>query len=59
MTYVIKVVLPRAVAEAALAHVVGGVVGANQRSDLFDRCRTLMEYWARYLAGGGPAVERT
>ncbi len=41
----------RAVAEAALAHVVGGVEGAYFRSDLFDKRRSLMDSWARYLAG--------
>ena len=41
---------PRAVAEAALAHVVGGVEGAYQRSDLFERRRKLMNAWAGYLA---------
>ncbi|MCY4429400.1 MAG: tyrosine-type recombinase/integrase [Rhodospirillales bacterium] len=50
---------PRAVAEAALAHAVGGVEGAYQRSDLFERRRKLMEGWARYLAGSKVPVELT
>ena len=41
---------PREVAEAALAHVVGGVEGAYFRSDLFDRRRELMRAWGRYLS---------
>ncbi|MDE2901473.1 MAG: tyrosine-type recombinase/integrase [Chloroflexota bacterium] len=41
---------PRAVCEAALAHVVGGVEGAYMRTDLFDRRRTLMDQWADYLS---------
>ena len=40
---------PREVAEAALAHVVKGVEGAYQRSDLFDLRRALMERWAVYV----------
>lgn len=42
---------PRELAEAALAHVVGGVEGAYFRSDLFEARRRLMEDWAQYLAG--------
>ena len=41
---------PREVAEAALAHVVGGVEGAYFRSDLFERRRGLMNEWADYLS---------
>ena len=40
---------PRAVMEAALALVVGGVEGAYARSDLFERRRKLMDDWAAYL----------
>ena len=40
---------PREIAEAALAHVVGGVEGAYFRSDLFSRRRELMDSFARYL----------
>ena len=39
----------RAVAEAALAHIVGGVEGAYNRTDLVDRRRAVMEAWAEYL----------
>ena len=49
---------PREVAEAALAHVVGGVEGAYFRSDLFDRRRRLMADWAAYLTGGSAKVVR-
>ena len=41
---------PRELAEAALAHVVGGVEGAYFRSDLFEKRRTLMDSWASYIA---------
>ena len=40
---------PREIAEAALAHTVGGVEGAYFRSDLFDRRRRLMDSWAAFL----------
>lgn len=49
---------PREIAEAALAHVVGGVEGAYFRSDLFDRRRLLMEQWADYLTGNRADVVR-
>ena len=39
----------RELAEAALAHTVGGVEGAYFRSDLFQRRRALMQEWADYL----------
>ncbi len=43
---------PRAVMEAALAHVVRNQVeAAYARSDLFERRRVLMDDWAEYLAG--------
>ena len=42
---------PRELAEAALAHVVGGVEGAYFRSDLYERRRRLMNQWAAYIAG--------
>ena len=42
----------REVAEAALAHTVGNKVErAYARSDLFDRRRTLMDSWGRFVAG--------
>ena len=47
---------PREIAEAALAHAVGGVEGAYFRSDLFERRRRLMADWARYLTGDGADV---
>ena len=40
---------PRELAEACLAHVVGGVEGAYARSDLLDRRRPVMEEWGTYL----------
>ncbi len=43
----------RTVAEAALAHTVGGVEGAYFRSDLFERRREVMEDWARYISAAG------
>ena len=49
---------PREVAEAALAHTVGGVEGAYFRSDLFARRRQVMDAWARYLTGAGAKVVR-
>ena len=52
---------PREVIEAALAHVVRNrVEAAYARSDLFERRRTLMDEWARYLAQGrGEDSERS
>ena len=47
---------PREIAEAALAHTVGGVEGAYFRSDLFDRRRRLMDSWAVYLTGSDEKV---
>ena len=41
--------IDREAAEACLAHVVGGVEGAYQRSTMFERRRKVMEGWARYL----------
>lgn len=43
--------ISREIAEAALAHVVRGVEGAYQRSDLLDRRSSLMDSWADYLSG--------
>ena len=40
---------PREIAEAALAHTVGGVEGAYFRSDLFQRRRHLMDQWSEYV----------
>lgn len=39
---------PREVAEAALAHTVGGVEGAYARGDLFEKRRRLMADWAKF-----------
>ena len=41
----------REVAEACLAHVVKGVEGAYQRSDLFERRRSVMQKWSDYVTG--------
>ena len=49
---------PREIAEAALAHIVGGVEGAYLRSDLFARRRALMDAWARYVTGRCAKVVR-
>ena len=46
---------PREVAEAALAHTVGGVEGSYFRSDLFERRRRLMDQWAAYVTDTAPA----
>ena len=42
---------PRELAEAALAHIVGGVEGAYFRSDLFEQRRVLMQQWSDFLTG--------
>ena len=47
---------PREIAEAALAHKVGGVEGAYFRSDLFQRRRHLMDQWAAFLAAVDTSV---
>ena len=47
---------PREIAEAALAHVVGGVEGSYFRSDLFERRRDLMAAWADYATGAAAKV---
>lgn len=53
-----KAHVDRELAEAALAHQVGGVEGAYFRSDLFERRRTLMDAWSRYATGqSGDVVE--
>ena len=46
--------VPREVAEAALGHVVAGVEGAYQRSDLLDRRRPVMDKWATYTVVSAP-----
>lgn len=45
--------IPREVAEAALAHAVGGVERAYQRGSYFDVRRKLMDRWTAFCAGGG------
>ena len=47
---------PREIAEAALAHTVGGVEGSYFRSDLFERRRRLMADWAAFLTGADAKV---
>ena len=47
---------PREIAEAALAHRVGGVEGAYFRSDLYARRRVLMDQWAAFLTGAEAKV---
>ena len=42
---------PREIAEAALAHTVGGVEGAYFRSDLFERRAVLMQQWTDFVTG--------
>ena len=44
----------REVAEAALGHVVAGVEGAYQRSDLLQTRREVMDRWANYLTPERP-----
>ncbi len=45
----------RQLAEMALAHAVPGVEGSYFRSDLFARRERLMQQWADYITGVGPA----
>ena len=45
----------REVAEACLAHVVKGVEGAYQRSDLFERRWSVMQKWSDYVTGAPSA----
>ena len=49
---------PREIAEAALAHTVGGVEGAYFRSDMLERRRAVMAAWADYLTGHDAKVVR-
>ena len=49
---------PREIAEAALAHTVGGVEGAYFRSDLFARRRVLMDQWSAFLTAAQDKVVR-
>ena len=43
--------IDREIAKACLAHTVKGVEGAYQRSDLFERRRSVMQQWADYITG--------
>lgn len=45
-----RTTFPREIAEAALAHVIGGVEGAYQRGDYLDKRRKLMDAWTAYTA---------
>ena len=47
----------REVAEAALGHVVGGVEGSYQRSDLLQARRELMDAWGDYVGRDGACQE--
>ena len=47
--------VPDPVAGAALGHVVAGVAGAYQRSDLLERRRPVMQAWSDHLLSGKPA----
>ena len=49
---------PRELAEAALAHTVGGVEGAYFRSDLLERRRALMKQWSEFVSGERGKVAR-
>lgn len=49
---------PRELAEAALAHVVGGVEGSYLRTDVLERRRVLMQAWANFVTGDGADVVR-
>jgi integrase len=42
---------PREVAEAALAHIVGGVEGAYRRGSALEKRRALMQSWGEFAAG--------
>ena len=43
--------IPREIAEAALAHIVGGVEGVYQRGTYLETRRDLMTRWATYARG--------
>ena len=47
--------MSREVAEACLAHIVKGVEGAYQRSDLFERRRSVMQKWSDYVTSAPSA----
>jgi integrase len=45
---------PREIAEAALAHTLGGVEAAYRRGDALEKRRALMKDWASFCAGERP-----
>lgn len=47
---------PRELAEAALAHTVGGVEGAYRRGDALERRRVMMAAWSEFCANPLPAA---
>ena len=49
---------PREVAEAALAHTVGGVEGSYIRADMLARRGRLLDRWAAYVTGSTAKVVR-
>jgi integrase len=48
--------VPREIAEAALAHIVGGTEGAYRRGSALERRRVLMQQWAGHCDGSQPAA---
>jgi integrase len=50
---------PREVAEAALAHTVGGTEGAYRRATALEKRRVLMESWATYCGSADNVVQMT
>src|SRR5215831_18647287 len=46
----------REVAEAAIAHTVGGVEGRYQRDDMVERRPPVMQAWADYVTGSNDLV---
>ena len=50
---------PREMAEAALAHVIGGTEGAYARGSLFERRRQMMQVWEAFVWGKEIEAPRT
>jgi integrase len=48
--------VPREIAEAALAHTIGGTEGAYRRGTALERRRVLMQQWADHCDGTQPAT---
>lgn len=46
--------VPREIAEAALAHIIGGTEGAYRRGTALERRRVLMQQWATHCGGALP-----